>query len=306
MTIPHDPRPGVDVAVVGAGPAGCAAAVQCRRFGLRVALFDARGQAGGLIANAFRVENHPGIAPCAGRVVARSLQDFLARWAIPVKRGAVLSLVPGEEGLLLIGSFGELTARSVILAVGTSPVRLELDGAADLEGERLYYEVNDLLDHHPRPARTVVIGGGEAALDYALSLARAGSRVSVLVRGKEPRACRRLHVLVAEESAIQVHTCTRVAALERLSGGLRIMTDTPAGLREYRCEAALAALGRRSVATELLAPPGVKPAAGIGTDRPGLFVAGDARLGSLGQLGIAFGDGLQAARSAASRGLLER
>jgi thioredoxin reductase len=96
MTLLHDFRQSVDVAVVGAGPAGCAAAVQCRRFGLRVVLFDAHGEAGGLIANAFRVENHPGISPCAGTSVARSLQDHLARWEIPVERGTVSSLIPGE------------------------------------------------------------------------------------------------------------------------------------------------------------------------------------------------------------------
>jgi thioredoxin reductase len=95
--------------------------------------------------------------------------------------------------------------------------------------------------------------------------------------------------------------------MEQLTGGgIKIMTDTPSGSREYRCEAALAALGRKSAAVALLRAAGIQPVDGILTDRSGLFIAGDARLGSLGQLGIAVGDGLQAALSAADRCKLER
>jgi thioredoxin reductase (NADPH) len=296
----------IEVAVVGAGPAGCAAAVQCRRLGLEVALLDRTGGAGGLVANAFRVENYPSLPPSDGRAVARMLGAHLERWAIPVERGEVSSMVQRDGHFTLEGSFGCLTARQVILAVGTRPVRLGLDGGSACEGAGLFYEVNRLLAVHPRPSRAVVIGGGEAALDYALSLARAGARVTVLVRGGQVRACRRLQELVAAEPAILIRTGTTVVAMERRAAGFQLVATGEDGRVEYRCDATVAALGRRSAAEELLEAAGVGPTREVGTGLPGLFVAGDARLGSLGQVGIAVGDGLLSAMLAAGGSRLER
>ncbi|MCK4305944.1 MAG: FAD-dependent oxidoreductase, partial [Candidatus Eisenbacteria sp.] len=75
------------IAIIGAGPAGCAAAVQCKRLGISPLLVDRTGNAGGSIANAHLIENYPGLDPLPGPEFAQRLAAHLARHGIPILRG---------------------------------------------------------------------------------------------------------------------------------------------------------------------------------------------------------------------------
>jgi thioredoxin reductase (NADPH) len=267
-----------EVAIVGAGPAGAACAVQCQRLGVPPLLLDRTGRAGGLIENAHCVENYPGLEePVAGPVFAQRIRAHLARFEVPVERATVRRVVPHKEGLLLEGDGCEILARAVVVACGTEPVRLGVAEEEVLEGVRLFYDVCSLRARLASPRRVLVVGGGEAACDYALSLADAGTRVELVTRGPELKARGRLARRVRESAMICVHLC---------------VAESPAGLSAWNeADAVLVAVGRR---------PGdlVPPSA------PGVFVAGDARTGVLGQVGVAVGDGLAAAAMAVA--FLER
>ena len=81
-----------DLLVVGAGPAGVAAAAQAARLGLEVRIIDRAGRAGGLVANGFLVENYPGLeAPVPGAELARRLGEHLARYGLAVDACATTS-----------------------------------------------------------------------------------------------------------------------------------------------------------------------------------------------------------------------
>jgi thioredoxin reductase len=279
------------IVIVGAGPGGCAAAVQCARLGVAPLLLDRTGEAGGLVANAWSMENYPGLEPLDGGAYVSRLRAHLERFGLHVEAGDVSAVKRSDSGILLDTDRGPIETKVAILAPGTLPRRLELPGA-----EELSYEVRELLDR--KPERAVVVGGGEMAFDYSLSLARAGAGVEVLVRASAARARGRLAEFVAREPKISLRPETELLAVARRDTGL-VLTVTSGGLRdEIACDGVVVAIGRRSGLEGLTAGLDLSPTGMISTRVPGLFVIGDARLGSLGQAGIAVGDGLQAAMQA--------
>jgi thioredoxin reductase (NADPH) len=298
-----------DVAIVGAGPAGCAAAAQCRRLGLAPVLLDRQGEPGGVAANAFQIENYPGLEPVDGAAFTAHLAAFLDRFGLEVRRAKILQVTRGEGGYLLRGDSGDLHARTVILAVGTRPVPLPVPGVEDLNGQGLFYEVRDLLGHWQRtgrprggssPLNATIVGGGEAALDYALTLARAGVRVIILVRGGTFRARGRLVHLLRRSEEIEVVFGAAPRRVGSAGEGCFVEIARDGATERLACDGILAAVGRESALADLVAELGPGVHGGIETAMHGLFVAGDARTGSLGQVGMAVGDGLAAAQRAAA------
>jgi thioredoxin reductase (NADPH) len=282
--------------VIGAGPAGCAAAVQGRRLGLEVRLWDESGRAGGLIRQAHRVENYPGIEPLDGPALAARLAEHVARFGIAVEARRAERVAAGAGGPQVTardsgGRRETLEAAAAILAVGTRPRRSGIAGEDELEGRTLFFEVRDLLRAVPAPRRVVVIGAGEAALDYALTLADAGAEVCVLARGREPRAAQRLVEATRSHRAIEVRTGIAAERLLPDGGGVRLALEAPRS--SLTADAVLVAVGREPRTGEIL------DAGETGPDAAGIHVVGDARLGCLGQVGIAVGDGLAAAMRAA-------
>jgi thioredoxin reductase (NADPH) len=291
------------IIVVGAGPAGVAAAVQCQRLGVAPLLLDRRGVAGGLIVNGYLIENYPGLEePLPGRAFGARLAAWLARFGVPVERERVRRIAPAPDGWRVRGDELEVTAGSLILATGTVPRAFEVDADPPAR-ERLFQDLAELLATVPRPRRALVVGGGEAAFDYALSLARAGATVEIAVRGAKPRARGRLAALVAAASAVTVRLSTEIDGLADAAGAVLVRLRGPAGPAASEVDVVLAAVGRRSAVAELIGGPLPEAADGGLTPRPGLFICGDARSGSLGQAGIAVGDGLAAAALAVERAL---
>ena len=272
------------IVVVGAGPAGVASAVQLVRLGLDVRLLDRTGSVGGLARCAWRVENYPGLPPVPGTRVAVLLREHLQRFGVEVERAEV-TRVQAHAGSWRVGLAGGevLAARGVVLAVGTEARPLPVPGGQLLAPCAPQHAVGD----------AAVVGGGEAALDQALRLAGAGARVSLLVRGEHLRATGRLPALVQEEPRVETRWGVEVERAEAHGPGVRLHL---AGGGTLRFDAAVACLGRRPV--PLLDGEG---GGRIVLGSPGLHVVGDARTGTLGQLGMAVGDGLAAAQDLARR-----
>lgn len=279
----------VELAIVGAGPAGCAAAVQATRLGVRPLLLDREGRAGGLLTNARELENYPGLeGPISGPTFAARLGAQLERFGLAIEKAQVASLEREGQGagtrLVLRGDFGAIAARAAIVAAGTEARRLVVPGEDALAGTRLFYEVKHLLPSPP--AEVLVVGGGEASLDYALSLAGAGARVTICLRSATPAARGRLVEQARRAPGIAFAALTQLVRLEPAPAGVRAWLRTAAEVKERDFGAVVVAVGRSSAAAALLAR--VEPGRG-------LYLAGDARRGALGQAGMAVGDGLEAA-----------
>ncbi|RJO70577.1 MAG: NAD(P)/FAD-dependent oxidoreductase [Myxococcales bacterium] len=280
--------------IVGAGPAGVAAAVQAARLGVRPALIDREGVCGGLVRNAWRMENYPGLAePIPGPAFASLLARHLRNFGLAVEPGEVRAVRrAGADFVLALGA-GELIAEAVVLAVGTSPKRLNVPGMVDLGG-RLCYEVREALLLQPK--RAIVVGGGEAGVDYALSLADAGAAVDLLLRGERLRARGRLLEAAQNRAEIRFRRRCELRGFRRDASGMEaeIVENGQPGV--LRADAVVVAVGRLSAAAELLPDLAYSPGDSLATKWTGLFVVGDARADFLGQAAIAVGDGLRAAQ----------
>jgi len=288
--------------VIGAGPAGCTAAVQCARLGAPVRLFERSGRAGGLIENGFLIENYPGLEqPLPGPAFARRLAEHVERFGVAVERGELRGIEPRGHGWICRFEEIELPCRSVILCTGTEPRPFAVAGDRSLATRVVFHEVRALLEAISSPRDVVVAGGGEAAFDYALTLAARGAGVRIAVRGETPRARGRLVRLVADRPSIRVALRTEVVELEGAGDRVSVRAVEPAGDQRWDCDGVLAAVGRTSTVADLVGAHTEDDPARSLTPRPGLFICGDARSKRLGQAGIAVGDGLRAAQGAVDR-----
>jgi len=126
-----------EVAIIGAGPAGIAAAVQLKRYGIEPLVFE-KGRIGGLLWNANLVENYPGFPEgISGPELVGKLEAQLRKASIDVIYEEVVRL---EEGFGLKTEGGSYTADIVVVASGTEPRRFPGRISEEVEG-RVFYEV---------------------------------------------------------------------------------------------------------------------------------------------------------------------
>lgn len=274
-----------DVAIVGAGPAGVSAAVTLRRSGVSALLIE-REEVGGLVLNANLVEDYPGFPEgVRGKELGKRFERQLSRLGIKTIHDNVVEISRKGEVFHLKGERSGYKAEAVILATGTLPLALSVPGAKG----NLLYEVKGL---RRGKGPVAVIGGGEAALDYALTLARLGYKVTVLCR--RVKAVRALAERVSAEKRIRVIEGVEVDMLARRQGRLAVSCK---GGGRHVVDLALCAVGRapRYPAFGGGFPETITLRTDCSTSVPGLFLAGDMRRGRDRHVTTAVADGMAAA-----------
>jgi len=277
------------VLVVGSGPAGIAASIQAHRD-LVDHIVVGREPAGGLLPAAWRIDNLPGFpGGIPGRALARRLARQAARLGLPVEVDEVADIELEIGGFLArLASGGAVRARAVILATGTHPRDFSATGAGEVAARgRLHRDARSL------PARlsgrsVAILGGGDAALDTALSVHQRGGRASILIRGRALSANPRLVERVAERG-IAIETDRIVDRLGVDRTGVRI---DPGGLA---ADHVVVCIGRVPEDTlyRSLVPDGPIPWE-VETPIEGLFLAGDLVAGADRYVAAAQGDGQRA------------
>jgi thioredoxin reductase (NADPH) len=173
-----------DLVIVGAGPAGLAAAVYGASEGLRTLLLDERGP-GGQAGASSRIENYLGFpAGVSGSELTRralaQAQRLGAEFLAPVSV-AGLSIDGGYKRLKLDGG-REIVSRAVIAATGMTYREHEAEGIAELTGSGVYYGAAMTEAQSCRNCRVAVIGGGNSAGQSAVYLSRFASEVHLVIR----------------------------------------------------------------------------------------------------------------------------
>jgi thioredoxin reductase (NADPH) len=285
----------VELLVVGSGPAGVAAALHARQQDLDVLLVGDEPP-GGLARAARRIDNLPGLPAIAGARLGQRLQRQLERSGVACRPGRLLQLARRDAGFVAEHGGGTIAARCAILACGTRPRGVELEGwTACLEQGRAHRDARSL----PRTldgARVLVLGGGEVALDTALTCSDRGARVAVAVRGATPRARSQL-VVEVQRAGIELWPQVRALRCTVDAHGACVELEGP-GAPHARVVAShvVACIGREPERS-LLRGLGlvVDGDSAVATSVPGLFVAGDLRRSARRYIAPAVGDGVQAA-----------
>ncbi|MEP6167477.1 MAG: FAD-dependent oxidoreductase [Rhodopirellula bahusiensis] len=179
-----------DVLIVGAGPAGLAAAVYGASEGLQTLVVDRMGP-GGQAGQSSRIENYMGFpagltgADLANRGYLQSLK-FGAQFTAPV---SVASMSKAENGDYEVDfcTGQKVRTRTVLIATGASYRRLPLDACERFEGMGVYYSATSVEARICREATAVVVGGGDSAGQAAMFLSQHASDVRVLLRGGDLR-----------------------------------------------------------------------------------------------------------------------
>jgi thioredoxin reductase (NADPH) len=207
-----------DVAIVGAGPAGLAAAVYAASEGLETIVVDSTAP-GGQAGTSSKIENYLGFPTgisgqaLAGRAQIQA-QKFGAHLAIP--RNVTGLDCSGGPFRLLLESGGFLQACAVVIATGARYRKLDLPNYAKYEGQGIHYAATAMEGQLCGGETVIVVGGGNSAGQAAVFLSRTTAHVHVLVRspGLAETMSDYLVQRIAQSPKITLHTSTAIIALE--------------------------------------------------------------------------------------------
>jgi thioredoxin reductase (NADPH) len=307
-----------DVAIVGAGPAGLAAAVYAASEGLSAIVLDCRAF-GGQAGASSRIENYlgfpTGISGMA--LMARAYnqaQKFGAELVIP-NEAKRLRNSAGEDGrhyALAVGDAETLQARTVVVASGARYRRLDVSNLAQFEGSCVHYWASPIEARLCAGQGVALVGAGNSAGQAAVYLAANVKKVWMLARGKsiEATMSRYLCERIRAQPNIEVLSQTEVIALEGLEGNLQQMRwrdrlsgeDTTRPISHLflfigadpntdwlaQCDVALDAKGFIRTGSDV-----GQGRHALETSRAGVFAIGDVRSGSVKRVAAAVGEGAQ-------------
>ncbi|PYO76169.1 MAG: pyridine nucleotide-disulfide oxidoreductase [Gemmatimonadetes bacterium] len=311
-----------DLVIVGAGPAGLAAAVYGASEGLDVLVVESTAP-GGQAGSSSRIENYLGFPTGIGGLELASRATSQAQ-----KFGAQLMIGTGASRLacgrtpyaLEIGDGHRLPARAVIIASGAEYRRLQIDNLSRFEGSGVYYAATFMEAQLCTGEEVVVVGAGNSAGQAAVFLAQTARRVHMLIRsaGLADTMSRYLIRRIEDHPAIVRHAHTEIVSLEgnghlervgwrdNQSGqvetqGIRhVFTMTGAVPSTHWLDGCIALDDKGFIKTgpdllpeDLAAArwPLARPPHLLETSRPGVFAIGDVRAGSLKRVASAVGEG---------------
>jgi len=318
-----DPKTVYDVAIVGAGPAGLAAAVYAASEGLSVLVLDQRAFGGQAGASA-RIENYLGFPTgisgqaLAGRAFTQA-QKFGAEIAIPLEvtrldcGGATRN--PGAPFRLEIAGGEAVRARTVVVASGARYRRPDISNLSDFDGAGVSYWASPIEARLCEGEDVALIGGGNSAGQAVVFLAPRVKRLHLIVRGKglEAGMSRYLIDRIGALPNVELHVGTEIVALEgdrttgltgatfrdRISGKdkkaplrhlfLFIGADPNAGWLA-NC-LAVDAKGFVITGAGFAEAGAARAPQALETSVPGVFAIGDVRASSTKRVGAAIGEG---------------
>lgn len=305
-----------DVAIVGAGPAGLAAAVYAASEGLSTIVLDCRAF-GGQAGASSRIENYlgfpTGISGMA--LMARAYnqaQKFGVEMVIPdeAKLLGSASDRSGAHYTLAVGGGETVRARSVVIASGARYRRLDMANLAQFEGTSVHYWASPIEARLCAGQEVALVGAGNSAGQAAVYLAAHVKKVWLLARGSSLDASMSRYLVerVSAQPNIEVLAETQITALEGADGNLGKVrwrnrdTKTTRPIRHLflfigadpntdwlaQCGVALDTKGFVRTGPDIGQERGA-----LETNRGGVFAIGDVRSGSIKRVAAAVGEGAQ-------------
>jgi len=316
-------RQAYDLVIVGAGPSGLAAAVYGASEGLTTLAVE-REAPGGQAGTSSRIENYLGFPAglSGGQLAQRATAQARRLGAEILAPQAVTGLrLEDTVKVVTLSDGSEITAQALVLATGVSYNRLNVPGAAELEGAGLYYGAA-MTEAMSCAGQTVyVVGGANSAGQGAMYFSRYARHVIMLIRGESLEKSMSQYLIdqISATSNIEVRTHTQVLALEGDARLERLRLDTNGTESVVEADALFTFIGA-APRTDWLPPQITRDERGFlitGTDLdndclvaagwpnsrlpflletsvPGIFATGDVRAGAMRRVASAVGEGAMA------------
>lgn len=312
-----------DLTIVGAGPAGLAAAVYAASEGLKTVVLEGYAP-GGQAGSSSLIENFFGFPTgISGGNLTRRAQlqayRFGAKFSTPAQALSLFFTGSGEHraALQIEGCTAMLRAKCVIIATGADYRRIDAEGREEFEGSGVYYAATALEGQFCRGATVIVVGGGNSAGQAAMFLSECAEKVLLVIRGgdltKSMSTYLSRRVQTKENIEILTHTEIRKMTGAKRLEAVELENTETRECRTVRTPAVFSMIGALPCTSWL--PPeierdekgfvktgpavadapawkGAKRAPGpLETSWPGIFAAGDVRSGSVKRCAAAVGEG---------------
>ena len=192
-----------DMIIIGSGPAGLTAGIYGKRAGLSILVMEGSFIQGGQIVNTYEVDNYPGLPGISGMNLAEKMKDHLLAQGGKIVRGKVRSISLEGEIKIVHTKKEEYRAKTVVLAAGAVPRKLEVPGEDEFSGMGVSYCAT--CDGAFFKDKTVaVVGGGDVAVEDAIFLSRTCKKVYLIHRRDELRAAKVLQDALRNISNIEL------------------------------------------------------------------------------------------------------
>ena len=294
-----------DVVIVGGGAAGLTAGLYASRAGLKSTLLE-RLMSGGQVVNAEKIENFPGFPDgISGAEFGPLLQDQAMKYGLELQLTEVMKLRQQDPYWILETYDGEILAKAVIIAGGSTLRKLGVTGEEELHGAGVSYCAT--CDGAFFIDQVVgVVGGGDSALDEAMVLTEFASKVIVFHRRDQLRGQKVLQDRALANPKIEFRWNTTVDAIlgEAEVEGVSVTDVTSGETSRVDLSGVFIYVGLDPNSQYLQDILPLDNAGHVPTDTwmrtpmPGLFASGDIRQNSAAQLVSAAGDGATAAIAA--------
>lgn len=294
-----------DIIIIGSGPAGLSAAIYAQRACLDTIVIEKNGISGGQVLNTWEVDNYPGFPGVTGFELSRQFREHANKLGARVVQDEVVQVELSGNVKKVVCEEETYEARCVILASGAHHRTLEVPGEEELRGAGVSYCAT--CDGAFFRGRTVaVVGGGDAALEDAIFLARMCEKVYIVHRRDKLRGAKRLQERLQALENIEFVWNSETVAIEGNAQveALRLRQTKTGEERRLDVDGVFIAVGI-APESELYAgqleldEQGYIRADESGqTSVPGVFVAGDVRTKALRQILTAASDGANCVASA--------
>jgi len=285
----------VKVAIIGAGPAGIACAIQLKRSGIETIVLE-KNQIGGLLRNANLVENYPGFGSgITGLELVAKFKESLDINGVSIipARAEKISRIDNHFYI----ETDKVIFKSEILVVATGTTAKTVDIHSHIPQEKVFYEIAELnkIKTQALDKKFVVVGAGDAAFDYALNLVEnfAAEKLVILNRGTKTKCLWALEEKVSKCEKIRCFNNIQINKIKDTENGLVVSCFNGTDNLDFYPDYILFAIGRNPC-NEFLDKEIIDSSNDL--EKEGLlYFIGDVANGLKRQTVIAVADGVKAA-----------
>lgn len=293
----------LDVIIIGAGPAGLTAAIYASRAGYDALTIECAG-AGGQVLSTYEVDNYPALKGISGMELGTKMKEHAISLGARIVYEKVVDVDVDGEIKKVVTDAGTYEARNIVIASGASHAKLDIPGEEELAGVGVSYCATCDGAFY-KDADVAVVGGGDVAVEDAIFLARACSKVYLIHRRDSLRAADSLQKQLMEKDNIEIIWDTTVSSIDGDGEveGLTLKNVKTGEESNLAVEGVFVAVGINPVTAlfegkvDMNEKGYILAGEDCKTNIPGVLVAGDARSKALRQIVTAVADGANAIES---------